>query len=281
MSDRLPHTSGCLSEDDGTCDPRFIFQGHHPPPSGWLPPHARSTVLVNSLAQTEREQDIAGTRIGLSNASDNRAFCCTYSSTPTHQLEVGFYIPPTEVVRETVILALTSEYNPDEKTMGVSTQIFFPVAGESGIGGWDAQRQTEIVSDIEWAFQRLESDRKLTKMLCDKVAKNLADKHKSPIAKDHNDELMRSMNSLFKYESLAVTRGDYTLKFGEGWLQTSEIDKTKAYRHDEVLKPPPTKRCTLRSPRLDRLPDTLVNEHDVPDGTVRRFVWGDSDLWKP
>ena len=89
------------------------------------------------------------------------------------------------------------------------------------------------------------------------------------------------MNSLFKYESLAVTRGDYTLKFGEGWLQTSEITKTKAYRQDEVLKSPPTKRCTLRSPRLDRLPDTLVNEHDVPDGTVRRFVWGDSDLWKP
>jgi hypothetical protein len=206
-------------------------------------------------------------------------YCCSYNQAGTGQTEIGFYIPPKNMGSTTILLPITSQYDPGTKVLGVSQQIFLPVKDASAISNWTDQRQSQICSEIDSAFQKLQVNKKLSKALHDKVADNTASNHQSSISERKDNELMCTMNSLFKEEGCTSIEGIYTLKFGEGTMGSGDVPGDEPTTHNAVLKIP-LRGLTLTGSRAKRLPGTLKSDSYGPTETVEHFVLGTVDIWK-
>jgi hypothetical protein len=208
-------------------------------------------------------------------------YCCTYNKAGTGQTELGFYIPPKNMGSTTIILPMTSQYDPETKVLGVSQQIFLPAKDASAISNWTMDKRTQICLDIESAFKKLQVNKNLSKALHNKVANNLAAKHNETSSINKNDELMRTMNSLFKIKGPASIAGVYAFKFGEGRVESGNILDNQPYLYDAVMRIPPTRSITLMRAPLRGLLETLASGTYGPTETVQKLVWGKTDIWTP
>jgi len=192
---------------------------------------------------------------------------------------IGFYVPTMKMSSTTILLPVRSQYNPKTKVLSVSHQFFFPVNNESEISDWTEEQQNEICSAVESIFQELQIDKQVSKALFDGVANTAASVHQQQTADRKDDEIIRTMNSLFKREG-HQSIGIYNLRFAEGEMDSSHIVDNTAYSHEQAVKPP-IRSYTLEGSRARCLPDTLANGTYGPTPTVQELVWGKADIWSP
>jgi len=290
MTNRLKRDfDSTLNDGDGTCDPLLVSRiPSLPITDQWGPPNSRSLDSPTPFTDATATNHSGAHRLDNPTSTSPKprslpeestkyiepGYC--YASNPSHPGEThyGFYIPPKTQGYTTVLCALGSEYDEATKTLGISQQLFFPVRSGADIENWTVEKRKGFMKSMNTAYQGLETERKLSKCLCDGVADGLA-------LTGGGETLRQTMNSLWKIEKVPLISGIYSVRFGEAKVQDSMLSQNKPYDTDaSVIKPSTSKRNISLPPyRQTHLRKAIASGSVGPTKAVSHCTWGTEKMW--